>query len=371
MSLYAKDKLPLKAMRTHLASANYPEHLPEAVKRFYTVTGFDNLLLSPRGVHTTSEGVAKYSLCQSCFSILTKNSLPKFSIANGFAIGALPDDLQDLRAIEVLLCSMVHSRMQLLTVDGGCAKVMRGHCVSLAANVSEVQDALLPRSWEDMEQAMRVVVVGARTPQDKINFARYHVARPQKLRALLAFLRANNHHYAGIHVDESRVSDAEGLLDHLAVFAEDDEDVADIQRHFAEARGYTDEDGGGDGEGNAQAPPTTLEPEPELLVTTSIATATEHQFRVDETEAAAVANAVDGDEIHLVRQTWEQQPQRCAPLAPTSPPQSSRLCRGTATRNHATSSEVGSRLHQESPSTPPGPFPSSLRRWRIHCAWRP
>jgi hypothetical protein len=127
---------------------------------------------------------------------LRSTALPKFAVANGFAVGELPPDIADVRQIEVLLCSLIHNRMQLVTVDGIGSKVMKGHCINLAADVSAVKDRLLPRTSADMSLAYKVIVVGARTPEEKINFERYHVARRDKVQALLGHFLADNHLYS-------------------------------------------------------------------------------------------------------------------------------------------------------------------------------
>ena len=86
--------LPLEAMDIHLASANYPgPALPDGLKAFYSVPSFPGLLLSPRGTHTATDGSTKYTMCSSCLKSLRSTALPKFAVANGFAVGELPQTL--------------------------------------------------------------------------------------------------------------------------------------------------------------------------------------------------------------------------------------------------------------------------------------
>ena len=232
--------LPLEAMDIHLASANYPgPALPDGLKAFYSVPSFPGLLLSPRGTHTATDGSTKYTMCSSCLGSLRATALPKFAVANGFAVGELPPDIADVRQIEVLLCSLIHNRMQLVTVDGIGSKVMKGHCINLAADVSAVKDRLLPRTSADMSLAYKVIVVGARTPEEKINFERYHVARRDKVQALLGHFLADNHLYADISMDETAMENVEGMLGDLTAHMDGDQDVSALQRHFAQAEGYT------------------------------------------------------------------------------------------------------------------------------------
>ena len=203
-TIFKKEGLTLFSMILRLRASQLPYDLPDGLKRFYSVPGFDSgdsLLLSPRGVLGVGDEM-RYVICTSCDEILRKKKeLPTFAIANGFAVGTLPDELKDVRLIEVLLCSLVHSRVHLVTIDGVGCKVMKGHAVSLAGDVSKTQDLVLPRSRADMQDALRIVVVGATTPREKISYRFYQEARPEKVRALLEFYLENNTHYS---TDERR-----------------------------------------------------------------------------------------------------------------------------------------------------------------------
>jgi hypothetical protein len=76
------------------------DHLPDNVEAFYAVPGLEKFLLSPRGVQRQADGVTKYSICESCDTALRKH-LPKYAIANGFAVGALPHELDELPAMRL------------------------------------------------------------------------------------------------------------------------------------------------------------------------------------------------------------------------------------------------------------------------------
>lgn len=303
-----KEGLPLHAMDIHLKDTNYPGGaLPEGLKAFYSVPGLDDLLLSPRGFRETDDG-GRYVICHSCNDILRKHRLPRFAIANGFAVGGLPDNLQDLRLIEVLLCSLVHTRVHLVTVDGIGCKVMKGHAVSLAGDISKTQQLILPRSLVDMQAALRVVVVGATTPRENIDFRHYQEARPAKVRDLLNFFLCNNPLYVDVTVDETLVDNASQVLDGVLTSVNDSADVNDLRRHFDETRGYVN-DNIGDEQGRDCAAGTVAATEssnerPQLLMAQSAATGTEFQFRDAETAVHAMANVVEqGNTVHIVRRS--------------------------------------------------------------------
>ena len=88
--------------------------LPEKLrKEYYVGDTFEkckDLLLSPRGVSRGGNGI-KLSICSTCFSSLWEQRFsgpPKFSIANGFAIGQLPEKLRGATVTELALVKKLH-----------------------------------------------------------------------------------------------------------------------------------------------------------------------------------------------------------------------------------------------------------------------
>ena len=90
--------------------------LPITLRKQYLISNIllKNMLLSPRASLDTSENKDgerenRYSCCESCYRSLQGKgkSPPKFSIANGFAIGHLPAEFNDISDIIASMISRV------------------------------------------------------------------------------------------------------------------------------------------------------------------------------------------------------------------------------------------------------------------------
>ena len=103
------------------------------------------MLLSPRSslhVLKTKNGLRenKYSCCDSCHrSFLSKNELspPKFSIANGFSIGHLPEEFSHVSDIVASMLSPVRPFAYILTFQGGQSNSLKGKFTFFDNNVKK------------------------------------------------------------------------------------------------------------------------------------------------------------------------------------------------------------------------------------------
>ena len=95
-SLKSRD---LKVHRQRLGVEEYrkyygEEALHQDLEKQYSVKGFEGMLLSPRARHDASG----FPCCACCFSAmrptLALKNPPKFSIANGFATGCVPERIR-------------------------------------------------------------------------------------------------------------------------------------------------------------------------------------------------------------------------------------------------------------------------------------
>ena len=92
------------------------------------------MLLSPRASLDTSEDKNgeqenRYSCCESCHRSLSsksKSAPPKFSIANGFAIGHFPEEFNDISDIIASMISRVRPFGYILSFQGGQGKRLKG-----------------------------------------------------------------------------------------------------------------------------------------------------------------------------------------------------------------------------------------------------
>ena len=173
--------------------AYYDISLRDSLKREYTVSGFEGMLLSPR-----SRKVARgrYAVCNDCKRCMKKKHVnkktpPKFSIANGNAIGTFPTCIpcrspgkqgqyrninqDDLNPVLKAFMSPVRPFGYVFQHSGGKQKCISGHYQFFETDQNCVTGAL---NYIDKNIANNVFVMicGATTPrQDKSILAKTSV----------------------------------------------------------------------------------------------------------------------------------------------------------------------------------------------------
>ena len=107
------------------------------------------MLLTPRASLDTSENKDgerenRYSCCESCYRLLygKSKSPPKFSIANGFAIGHLPAEFNDISDIIASMISRVRPFAYILTFQGGQNKKLKGTFTFFDNNIKQTEGVM-------------------------------------------------------------------------------------------------------------------------------------------------------------------------------------------------------------------------------------
>jgi hypothetical protein len=82
------------------ASSDIPPSLLKQYEAPLLIPSLENVLVSPRGIecYLDEDGYPGtwVSVCKECSTCIRRRKLPKFAIANGFFMGALPDYLKGL-----------------------------------------------------------------------------------------------------------------------------------------------------------------------------------------------------------------------------------------------------------------------------------
>ena len=139
---------------------------------------------------------------------MKRQTIPPCSIANAMWMGVTPPELQDLTPGEQRMIAPYNSFCTLLVLGSGKRKggqygLTRGVCHLLNDVASKAK--VLPRAPDKLGF---VTVVVERPPDQSTDAAssdvktpatyRPYLIRPEKVRAALLWLKANNFHYAGI-----------------------------------------------------------------------------------------------------------------------------------------------------------------------------
>ena len=160
--------------------------LPTALSQCYQVEDEElhGILLSPRARYRIT---GEYVCCKSCSDSLKDNRIenvpPKFAIANGWAIGTLPDEILDL-VTEVTgpLLAIVRPFAYVMSYRGGAHKSIKGSITFFS---------------QDVEQNVRF------TPDQRNIIRKRCLLHVDNLKVIFNWLKENNCHYAGVTDFES------------------------------------------------------------------------------------------------------------------------------------------------------------------------
>ena len=197
LNVYAFEGALREAMERKLVA---DADLPAGVVEYYNGGGeFTGLLLSKKGL----VGESQVKMCKSCYRNLTENdtdSPPKYSVANGFAIGGYPDSIaiSSYTLPELMMCSRVQTVGVINVMRGGSNRALRSHFLFFGAATPPA--TMLPTSLtaDRYQVCLRGLTAGQRSRAGRtfeINAAR--------VRTLLEWRQRNNHLYTDITIGES------------------------------------------------------------------------------------------------------------------------------------------------------------------------
>ncbi|GMF09515.1 unnamed protein product [Phytophthora lilii] len=185
-------------------------HIPKQLINQYSappiLQNLDKVFVSPRGVHYYSDDKdcpdAWLSICSDCDKLdrsqQLPKQLPKFAVANGFFIGALPKSMRALTLPERLMTQLASIGAMTRVMRGGRHRCIRSHCVAFDCTPGP-PITLLPRSLGDVE-SYRVVMVGefteAQAQTKKIK--KIHRIRNELVRNVFNFYKTYNHLYDNV-----------------------------------------------------------------------------------------------------------------------------------------------------------------------------
>lgn len=185
--------------------------LPDAVTSYYTYDGegtnsiLKNCLLSPKGCYVKYSKKAKLIICESCRHCLLDRSLvPEQGICNGYEIGMVPRELEELTDIEIAFISEVHCHAHILSFMGGHTGIKGWHSL-VKTNIVKKRQVLEQMDLiEEFPNQLIVVLYGEMTENQKKKVLKNCFIRRDKCKAALDWLVLNNVHYKNytINVDD-------------------------------------------------------------------------------------------------------------------------------------------------------------------------
>lgn len=161
-----------------------------------------SIFLSPRGFNSEANTIA---ICNQCSSAMRKKSAkdvpPKFAIANGFAVGLLPQHLWDK-------CTPVHFRVTAkktlaasrLVISGGPHGHLNGH-VSIFDNKMSTAAEKLPRLFNgNYPEELYVVFAGSNADRAKLLALRRNLCDSETCLQLLDTYRSRRPDYTEVRL---------------------------------------------------------------------------------------------------------------------------------------------------------------------------
>jgi hypothetical protein len=196
----------IKSIQGKLTATN--EYHPDLLSQ-YSISHplLEGLLLSPDGVNFDSLGRTAITLnsCHECQqSIMNKKTdlPPRFSIANGFAIGKLPQSLWDQSThVEFRCTSLITVAASRLVISGGPHGQLRGH-VHLYDNNATTVCQKLPRLFNSgTDGIFHVVFASSYVDRPKLLQLTKHLTNLARMRELLGYYFKWNPLYRKVHYD--------------------------------------------------------------------------------------------------------------------------------------------------------------------------
>ena len=178
------------------------------LERQYQIHDMKGLLLSPRSRQTENNFVCCSSCCTSLRNSNADNeNPPKFAIANGFAIGAIPDEItivdkdgttktitvdpeRDLTPVICAAIAPTRPHMYIFAFQGGHSKSITGNFQFFDSDHNKLASALNRVQSTGMQSNIYVVLTGRMTPKQKDIVRQQRELKPTIFLDLLAWFKS-------------------------------------------------------------------------------------------------------------------------------------------------------------------------------------
>ncbi|PPQ65718.1 hypothetical protein CVT26_000335 [Gymnopilus dilepis] len=166
-------------------------------RRFITdpIKPMDGPLLDPRW----------RKICPSCDKALAAKKMPLYALANGFWIGDVPDELEDLTFAEKLLVARVRHNRCVVRVASGRVKMMAN--VIMFSNPTPLIYDVLPPPKDDLDDVLAFIYTGSSMPTEYDKSRTPLLVRRNKVGRALSWLKLNHVDYHDIEISSENLKD--------------------------------------------------------------------------------------------------------------------------------------------------------------------
>jgi len=203
---------------------------------------YDGSLLYPGGI----ESNGKANICNECNTSLSKDKIPRFSLANGMWVGNVPSQLKNMTLPERVMIAKHFPSAYIIKLfpkkRGATAWDKNQMHRALKGNVStyKMDPAQLAGMIDGQDMPHRAIVLSATigvtfirpTGGEEGTMPSMFRVRRWKVREALIWLKANNPLYADINISEDRLMELpeDGIPEELSATAKVSNDVAAVDR---------------------------------------------------------------------------------------------------------------------------------------------
>ncbi|CAF0815681.1 unnamed protein product [Adineta steineri] len=174
-------------------------------------TYINDVVFYKRGLHYSLDrkkcSLIQCDICIECWSSLTKEKIPKFSVANKVWIGDIPKELQGLTIPEQRLIAIYRHNSCIVKLHSSfhstatAQSAIKGNCISFPQNVVNIA-ATLPLELDELCDSLKIIFVGCRIPE-RNQLKTVLTVRKKKVSEALRWLRQNNPLYRNILINQS------------------------------------------------------------------------------------------------------------------------------------------------------------------------
>jgi hypothetical protein len=151
------------------------------------------------------------TLCLTCHELLSKGSIPKFSLANNLWLGEIPVELQGLTIPEEKLISLYRHNSCIIKLYSPfhstttAQAALRGNCITFLQNIPNIANSL-PLTLNDLCDTLKVIFVGANPPKH-IHLRKVLTVRKKKVAEALHWLKRNNVLYRNVEINLENIAE--------------------------------------------------------------------------------------------------------------------------------------------------------------------
>ena len=138
-------------------------------------------------------------ICDDCRQQVRNGKVPRYALANGLWLGAVPDVLSSLTYIERLLVARVRVNSCFIRVASSGLHKMVSHVVTFESPVPKLYQSL-PPPVEDLDEVLAILFTGPCNPSEKEFKRTPLLVRRKNVADALEWLKLNNVDYADLDI---------------------------------------------------------------------------------------------------------------------------------------------------------------------------